>query len=467
MLLADLGHSFMQYYQQPFDGDVVPIVAPSEHNSTVLTSPFGGKALIAGEHYAGSNRYFAHQTMYSYFRIVPVALQSFLSPISSIYASAALFKLVTHILLMAVIAAFIIGHFKWWRNEFLAICVLITPFFQTEGGGFYHNIGIIDQAVTYTFFYAFPIALLLLVGFAFYRIYVLEQRQSWTILEKVVLPLLMVYLAFSGPLIPPLVILAFGWFVLAKLFALRKQIFANDWSFFFFINAAKWHLAYALFFVLLCIYSHFLSGFNSENQIALPLLTGLNKLGVGIVFIATSKLAIPLILLTLIAQFVFIKKYPPTDDLGKRLLRLLPWLWLFLLTYLLLLPLGGVRDYRPNFIRHDTFIPITLGLIFTIGILAKIFWQTIPVIARKYSVGGLMIVALTFTLADGLPQNNYKCERATLLELATEKSATYTLQKDCTFFSWGTNSAPELQRLISEMLVIWNIRAEPIELVRN
>lgn len=466
LICFDLGHSYLQYHQQAFDGDVVPIVAPSAHNATILTSPFGGKAIVAGERYAGSNRYFAHQTMYTYFRFVPQVLQTFLSPVQSLYASAALFKLLTHVSLLLLITTFISGHLKWWRNDFLAICLLITPFFQTNGKGFYHNIGIIDQAVTYTFFYAFPLALLLMIGFAFYRIYVLQQSQQWTRLEKVILPFLMLYISFSGPLIPPLVILVFGWFILHQLFKYRTAILVRNWSIFNLKKEAIWHLGYAIFLVVLCLYSHFLSSFNSEHQVSLPFLQALEKLGNGIAFIATSKLAIPLILLTLITQFIFIKKYPPTENLERRLVGLLPWLWLFLLSYLLLLPLGGIRDYRPNFIRHDTFIPITLGLIFTSGLLAKILWQTLPTNYRKHLVAGLLLVALAFTLADDLPQNNYQCERGTLMALTVEQSATYQLPSDCTFFSWNIDSAPELQQLITEMLLVWNIRQKPIELVR-
>ncbi|MFT4973738.1 MAG: hypothetical protein ACI9JY_002948, partial [Saprospiraceae bacterium] len=87
-----LGYSFSQYYNQKFDGDLIPIIAPSKHYSTVLENPFGKEALLEGKHYGGSNRYFSYQALVSYFKNVPLWLQTFLSPVDSLYATASLSK---------------------------------------------------------------------------------------------------------------------------------------------------------------------------------------------------------------------------------------------------------------------------------------------------------------------------------------------------------------------------------------
>lgn len=48
------------------------------------------------------------------------------------------------------------------------------------------------------------------------------------------------------------------------------------------------------------------------------------------------------------------------------MINLFKWIGVFSLFYILLLPLGGYRDYRPNVLRHDTILPITLSLIFVL-----------------------------------------------------------------------------------------------------
>ena len=48
LVLLDLGYSYKQYYHQPFGGDLVPLILPTEKNKTVLENPFGQKAILEG-----------------------------------------------------------------------------------------------------------------------------------------------------------------------------------------------------------------------------------------------------------------------------------------------------------------------------------------------------------------------------------------------------------------------------------
>ncbi len=57
-LVIDLSFTFYQNYNLPLDGDLVPIVAPSEHYSQILKDPFGITVIKEQESYAATNRYF-------------------------------------------------------------------------------------------------------------------------------------------------------------------------------------------------------------------------------------------------------------------------------------------------------------------------------------------------------------------------------------------------------------------------
>ena len=56
------------------------------------------------------------------------------------------------------------------------------------------------------------------------------------------------------------------------------------------------------------------------------------------------------------------------DSDSRKIIQLLKFIGLFALIYLLLLPLGGYREYRPYIIRRDTFMPIWMLLFFFYGI---------------------------------------------------------------------------------------------------
>ena len=85
-------YHFAQHYHEPLDGDVADVILPSKRYSEVLTDPFGIQVLLKGKQYAGTNRFFAHQSMRLYMLTVPFGLQYFLDPIESIYWSIAIFK---------------------------------------------------------------------------------------------------------------------------------------------------------------------------------------------------------------------------------------------------------------------------------------------------------------------------------------------------------------------------------------
>ena len=161
-VLLDLGYTFVQSYQLPLDGDLPPIVLPAMECRQVLGDPFGWAALTRGEVYVAPNRFFAHAAMVCYFKSVPFALQRVTSPINSLYAACALFAVLVQALLLYVLGVYISGSYRPGARFWLAVA-LVAPLFQMSG--YNDQMGIIEQCITYTFFYAFPMLLLLVLPF--------------------------------------------------------------------------------------------------------------------------------------------------------------------------------------------------------------------------------------------------------------------------------------------------------------
>ncbi|MBC8084986.1 MAG: hypothetical protein H7Z21_17455, partial [Hymenobacter sp.] len=159
-VLLDLGYTFAQAYQLPLEGDLPSIVMGPECQQ-VLHDPFGWAALTRNEVYVAPNRFFAHAAMVSYFKLMPLALQRFLDPISSVYGACALFAVGVQALLLYVLGVYISGTYQLSRRTFWLAVALLVPLFQLAG--YNDQMGIIDRAITYTFFYAFPMTLLLLL----------------------------------------------------------------------------------------------------------------------------------------------------------------------------------------------------------------------------------------------------------------------------------------------------------------
>ena len=160
LLLFDWGYSFLQYYHQPIQGDLIAIILPEPHYEQVLANPFGLEALQTGEKYGGVNRYFAHQSLYEVFQNVPLWLNKFLPPIDSLYATSAFFKWLFHVALVLLLVCYIQPKARFWSLPFLATALVVSSFFQANG--YSHVIGIVDRSVVYAFFYAFPVLVLML-----------------------------------------------------------------------------------------------------------------------------------------------------------------------------------------------------------------------------------------------------------------------------------------------------------------
>ena len=203
-LLGDLTYSFLQYYYIPLDGDISAGVVPSSFVQQLLDDPFGVQMLSTGEKHVNPNRFFAHFFFKEYLQKVPIFLQNLTDPITSVYFACTLLKIMTHLLVIFIISALISETKNILDKNFLICAALITPLIQANG--YWEHMGINDHSITYTFFYALPVVILMLYLMTLYQVVYQKEVQKINILKSgftgfsIILPL-------SGPLIPGLILI--------------------------------------------------------------------------------------------------------------------------------------------------------------------------------------------------------------------------------------------------------------------
>ncbi|MEZ5006917.1 MAG: hypothetical protein R2753_02065 [Chitinophagales bacterium] len=468
-IVADSIYSFQQYYQLPLDGDIAPIVAPSNHYSSVLKDPFGISVIKDHNEYAATNRYFSHITMIGYFKNFHLLLSSiFKDKIKALYVSMALFNTAIQLLLLIVLAVYVCGHIRFWKASFLMAAAILIPFFQVNG--FYESIGIIDKSVTYTFFYALPMGLLLIYFLPFYLSFY-HQKPIENYFKKWMWPfwlILAVYLSFSGSQIAPLVILICPTVVLVHLYFVSKKAIDNALSKNIFNGFQRISKTLLIFFgviFLLSLYSFYIGKFNIENGEGIALSERYIKLAKGLPKFLTYKITFVLIALVLSINLIFIKRLNP-NFLSEKKFKAIVIALLLCIAYLILLPLGGYRPYRPWIVRYDTFLPITIVLILLLSISSYYLLKSksFPKKIKFYYATFLITILMVFQFNDSLTSKygNNKCQKAALYKIAASDENVIELSSDCTILSWSIMGDPLYSKDIGKMLHYWGISRKEI-----
>lgn len=452
-ILADIGYSFFQFYNTCLDEDIGALCL---RYNELMKDPFGISVITENAFYGGTNRFFVHWLAKEYFTNVPFFFQHFTTPINSVYLSCACLKIATHIFLLWLLASFISGTKNIFKYNFIIAVVLITPLFQTSGYNMY--MGIINKATSYSVFYAFSTGLLLLYYQWFYFHYRQKEGHGLHFSFHIRLALFAIVLAFNGPLIPGMALIVS---LLTFLFFLKES--DDDLPLIQkIIHVFKTHKAYLLhstFLCVLCLYSICIGKNNSEN-FAEPasFLTRYSRIPMGLYYIFTQKPGMWMLLLMLLLNVFFILKLEQNSS-SKKIFSVLKWLGLFTLIYILLLPLGGYRGYRPNIIRVDTFLPVILIMVYIFGVtthylLLSPAWNYL----KAYRV--LIIVFLSIFMWADQPLHETACERDALQKLSQSSEKIVALDNDCRVMTWMKVYDYHQSELTSEMLYKWGITKE-------
>ncbi|MEL6142546.1 MAG: hypothetical protein AAFU67_13115, partial [Bacteroidota bacterium] len=167
-LLADLGFSALQHYHRELDGDIANLTLPGPGYQQIFDNPFGADALLKGERYAGTNRYFSHLATKAYFDYSPPFFQLFVAPIESLYIANSAIKILLQVGFIFILALYTQEQNEVHWSQWIGTAALASVLFQTFGNRMV--MGIIDPATTYNFFYAFPSLGCLLFFLPFYRV---------------------------------------------------------------------------------------------------------------------------------------------------------------------------------------------------------------------------------------------------------------------------------------------------------
>ena len=361
-IFTDLIIAFLQYGNIPIDGDLYAIVLPAPWYAEVLADPFGLEALTESKEYGGAGRYSAHWLMSTYFKSIPFLFQWFVDPIRSIYYSSAFIKILAHIGLVGITAAFICGHLKLYKRDFLMAAAAVIPFIHTYG--LYNRMGLIDRSVTYVFFYILPFLLLLVLLYPLYK-YAVHYREKPFTLGWFTIPWLVLAfcLAFFGPMSQSLMMLSGGLILL--------YIGVNDFS-----QNKDWMSAVispirgrnktigvlAVCFIVFGAFGYLVGMQNVENISSLPLSEAIPKALKGISFHFLETWHFWLMMAFLGVHFG--KLWNKKSLRIRRYKHLFIYLGVAMIIYLLSLPLGGYRSYRPMIYRYDLLIPVTWSMIY-------------------------------------------------------------------------------------------------------
>jgi len=436
-LLLDLGYSFAQYRAQLLDGDMAWNLLPAEEVKPILTSPFGLTAILQDTTYANPNRFFCHWGYRAYLLEVPLGLQTFVDPIESVYVAGALAKLATHLGLLLLLASLVTGHFKPLRLDFVAVMALLTPFFQANGYRSY--LGIIDPSTTYTFFYALPLAFLLWYFLPFWRHFYHEKSVKTGPLRYLLAGVLAVVICLSGPLNPGVILviaLLFGGWLGYR--GWRGEAGHKPWK-----NAvatAREVPAFLWFCLILgsglAVYSLFLGQYNSITLTTrIPLLERYGTIPGGLFRMLTDKLGFPVLLGGILVNTLLLRRTQTSKESAK-LLTALGWIGLFAVCYILLLPLGGYRAYRPAVVRYDTILPITSVLLLYLGASTLSLWRGFTAQQRRRYLPFIALLVLIFTIADEPKFTANTCERAALQEIAAAPDSQLAQTQECRVLDW-------------------------------
>jgi hypothetical protein len=216
----------------------------------------------------------------------------------------------------------------------------------------------------------------------------------------------------------------------------------------------------------LCAYSLFIGRNNSENAwTTLSLGARYQLLPLGVVKQLTGKLGMPLLVLLCLANAYLLRRWVAPTLESRRIRLVLRWVGWFALGYVLLLPLGGYRSYRPYLLRFDSISPITLGLFFFYVLSACYLLRELPKRGRPWYTGAVLLVAFIYANADRKLHvaDGNDCERQALTQLAQAPATTPTVQlpQACNVLSWELITDPAKSANNAAMLDYWRVTRGP------
>jgi hypothetical protein len=444
----------------PLDGDISEVVLPSPGSAyyQVLQDPFGIGVLVKDTSYANPNRFFAHYSASMYLKHAPLIMQTFVSPVNSIYLASAILKTMVQIIMIYLLALSISRSGNIFSPGFLLAAVLITPLFQASGYNSY--MGIIDQSITYTFFYALPLTLLLLFFMPFYQKWMTQKPIRFNWITRFFLFIMIIILSFNGPLVPGIVVIICPLILLNLLIKYFTQ--HREFPFLKRVTLAVKEIPFdILFFFLLflctSLYSLYLGTHNLLNaSYPISLIQKYQRLPLGFYYQFTEKAGFPLMFLVIAANLILIRKRFGNTD-SRQILIMAKWIGIFSLLYIVLLPMGGFRIYRPHILRYDTILPVTIAVIFLFGFTTYFMIRQLSGKLKYLYIAVITIILLIFTRADEPRFSENSCEKMAIEVISASSDTSVELDYDCRIMAWAKITDPKDSEMNARLMHYWRI----------
>ena len=493
-IVFDLSYSFKQYRGATLDGDIADCVLPGLCIQKLFDDPTGVKTIINNDKHLGTNRFFTHFFMYKTFREIPLFFQKFCDPINSVYYTSAVAKLAMQIMILLLLAIIVNGNFRLFAFKFILITAIILPFFQTNGNLLVREIGIIDPSITYSFSYALPLIFVLLYYLPLFLelLHNKKIKMNWFLI--VLWAVFAIISCFSGPLNSPIILITNfillgylfikNWSSGSKNFSRHAELVSaspakggiagqahNDGSILSKIFTSIKKIDSRMYWFLIpisviALYSTFLGTYIDAYEDIKPSLKELYLLlPKGIFNSFINFISYSIILFLLVANYLIIRLKHKNNEQSKKIMNLYKFLLVFSIIYLLLLPFGGYRPYRPLLLRYDTILPITIFSIITICYAIQFILQQLQpekwknVLKITYCLV-IFLILLFFTYKDQIYIYN-ECEKSSLYMISNSKEDIIVLENDCSVVGWFPVYTPEESKYYGELLYLWKITDKP------
>ena len=458
LLLADMTYSFVQHYSQTLDGDMPALLVPASDVQKIFDDPIGIKAILNHETYTNPNRFFCHWMYREFMTSVPLYLQYFVDPVEAVYLSCAISKTLIQILIIVLLAMLISNTRNIFKMNFAIAAILITPLFQTNGYRSY--MGIIDPATTYTFFYALPCLLLLIYFLPLIReFYYNKKCKKQTLIYILWIPFALI-VSLHGALNPGIAIIfsvLLFWNSIANNYVKTS---GNNFIKKISISISSVPKKYWFYLAPLCLfsfYSLFLGRYNSYSiQQQIPLWEMYKRIPEGLYYLLTQKPGYPLLIIILAINSIIIYRHYNNPE-GNKMLNTFKWVGIFALLYIILLPLGGYREYRHNIIRYDTIMPVTLSLFFVFGKTSLFLINNISPKRKKWYLLLMLVIIFVYTNADKPEFNKNYCEKSAIEKISQSSEKIVAIESACNILSWDIITDPKESELNGQLLANWRI----------
>jgi len=295
--------------------------------------------------------------------------------------------------------------------------------------------GITDRSITYAFSYSLSLAFVLFYFLQFYK----TNTDKFSLTRHVLLALTAIVIAFGGPIGAPIILIVCPSVLL--LLTYNNQTNTSNNSFFKSIKNSVSKIPSSILFhfsliTCLCAYSFYVGRNNEENLwTPLSLSERYALLPKGFAIIVSKNLGIPLLMSACFFNIIFFSRIKSPDS--KKTFTLIKYLGAFSFIYLVLLPLGGYRSYRPFIIRYDTFAPITISLIFIYGITSIYLISYHKGITKLFIIAATTAIMFHYTKADKIDWDGNKCDKDALFYLASSPDKIVYLNNWCSVMSWN------------------------------